>query len=436
MKVFLVLSEFPDPHGEAVEVVTFEALKHLLESNIEVALQVIWRYPIEELQRAEQKELIYYVTSEKLQIFSVLSVLGTQRNLFHRLRRFVHQRILSLISPKYLFPAANLQSQITERVIHSRADVILGIWSWESLAATHGISSVPKFMYYGNPDHKPERARLKHPDIFGIPTKTLRDKLRLCYSKFQNSRRKSAHIGMMNQCEVTANNSVLDAQFYASNDHPRSIYLQNMWPGIDKSGDDLSRVGHRKDVVKIIGSIGNLGATGNTFGLYYLGKELLPRLSNRLQGQDFEIHLLGKGTPSPVVAPYLADERIKHRGWVDDINEEFLSSHAFLIMTNSSEDFLVGNTRLLLAWALGACVILHANSALAMPEIEHEKNALLGNTPDEIVDCIVRVAADEKLRRRIGQGGYEAFMQYYRSDVVMPKMIAELENCIVSFSPM
>jgi len=209
-----------------------------------------------------------------------------------------------------------------------------------------------------------------------------------------------------------------------------------MWPGIDKSGDDLSRVGHRKDVVKIIGSIGNLGATGNTFGLYYLGKELLPRLSNRLQGQDFEIHLLGKGTPSPVVAPYLADERIKHRGWVDDINEEFLSSHAFLIMTNSSEDFLVGNTRLLLAWALGACVILHANSALAMPEIEHEKNALLGNTPDEIVDCIVRVAADEKLRRRIGQGGYEAFMQYYRSDVVMPKMIAELENCIVSFSPM
>jgi glycosyltransferase involved in cell wall biosynthesis len=238
---------------------------------------------------------------------------------------------------------------------------------------------------------------------------------------------------MMNQCEVTANNSVLDAQFYASNGHPRSIYLQNMWPDIDKSGDGLPRVEHRKDIVKIIGSIGNLGATGNTFGLYYLGKEVLPRLSKRLVGQDFEIHLLGKGAPSPVVAPYLSDERIKHRGWVDDINEEIFSSHAFLIMTNSNEDFLVGNTRLLLAWALGACVILHANSALAMPEIEHEKNALLGNTPDEIVDCIIRVAGDEKLRYQIGQGGYKTFMHYYRSDVVMPKMIGELENCVVSF---
>lgn len=433
MKIFLVLSEFPNPHGEAVEVVAFEVLRHLVAVGHKVILQVIWRYSVDELEKDEQKNFIEYIDSYKLEICPILSTVDNRRNIFHRVNRFATRRLVSNIFPKHLFPATRFGSQIQERVVQTQADIILSIWSWEGLAATHDISIVPKFMYYGNPDHKPDRARLKHPDIFGIPKKTLWDKLKLRYSKFLNSRREFAHIRMMNQCELTANNSVLDAQFYTENGHPRSIYLQNMWPVIEMSRNILPQVSQIEDVIKIIGSIGNLGATGNTFGLYYLGKEILPKLSKRLQGQDFEIHLLGKGTPSRNVAPYLADERIKHRGWVDDINEEFLSSHAFLILTNTNKDFLVGNTRLLLAWALGTCVVLHTNSALAMPEIEHEKNALLGNTPDEIVDCIVRAATDEKLRYQVGKGGYETFMQYYRSDVVMPKMIDELENCVRSF---
>jgi glycosyltransferase involved in cell wall biosynthesis len=140
--------------------------------------------------------------------------------------------------------------------------------------------------------------------------------------------------------------------------------------------------------------------------------------------------LLGKGTPSAAAAAVLDDPRVKIRGWVEDINEEFRSASAFLVLTNVNADFLVGNTRILLAWALGTCVIMHENSRLAMPEIQHEVNALLGKTPDELAEQIVAAVDDEALRQRIGQGGQRTFETYYRSDVVVPKMFDLVQNMV------
>ena len=233
----------------------------------------------------------------------------------------------------------------------------------------------------------------------------------------------------MNACEVTANNSRLDAEFYRVHGHPHSIYLQNMWPAVDRTPRPVSPDAQLRPI-KIIGSVGNLGATGNTFALTYLGRELLPRLAARFNQRPFEIHLLGKGTLSAASAAALKDPRVKIRGWVEDINEEFRSASSFLVLTNVNADFLVGNTRILLAWALGTCVIMHENSRLAMPEIEHGVNALLGKTPDELADVIVAAVDDETLRKRIGQGGQRTFETYYRSDVVVPKMFDLVQDMV------
>jgi len=335
-----------------------------------------------------------------------------------------------------LFPAAGLGPMVERRVSEAGADAIVSIWSWEALAATYHIAGVPKFVYYGNPDHLPMQARLRHPDLFSLPTASMKDRLWLWFERVRNERRKRLNIRMMNACEVTANNSRLDADFYREHGHPHSIYLQNMWPAVDPAPRpvSLSDVGSRP--IKIIGSVGNLGATGNTFALTYLGRELLPRLASRFKDRPFEIHLLGKGTPSAVAAAVLKDPRIKVRGWVEDINEEFRSASSFLVLTNVNADFLVGNTRILLAWALGTCVIMHENSRLAMPEIEHGVNALLGKTPDALADWIVAAVDDETLRDRIGRGGQQTFETYYRSDVVVPKMFALVQDMVDRCRPL
>lgn len=433
MKVFLVLSNLPNLHGEAIEVVSYEIVRHLLNAGHKVALQVIWRYPkaseeSERYHRALQQLDLPITICPTLYLENLEDPYAMRRGIV----RFGH-RVLDLAKPERLFPAAKFAPEIRRRLRESRADVILGVWSWEALAATYSIMDVPKFMYYGNPDHKPAEARYGHPALFGIPTKTMKDKLQLMYLKWRNERLKTAHLEMMARCECTANNSWVDAQFYAAHGHPRSIYLQNMWPPVKEDATPISPLSN-DNVVKLIGNVGNIGSTGTTFGLYYIGKELLMRLAQRFGSRKWEIHILGRGRLSSVVESYFNDPHVVLRGWVDDIHHEFYSAHAFLVLTNWSRDFLVGNTRLLLAWSLKTCTILHENSVLSMPEVKHEENALLGRTPDEIADQIVRAATENGLRKKIGEGGYDTYQRYYCSDVVMLKMIAELENCVRIFN--
>jgi len=119
---------------------------------------------------------------------------------------------------------------------------------------------------------------------------------------------------------------------------------------------------------------------------------------------------------------------IRLHGWIEDIEKAILNSKAFLVLTNV-KGFIVGNTRILLAWSLGSCVIAHKNSALSMPEICHMGNALLGDTADEIAELIHLIIKDPNLREKIGRGGYETYMEYYASEKVVPKMMEELKRC-------
>jgi glycosyltransferase involved in cell wall biosynthesis len=426
VKIFLVLSAAPVPDGEAVEVVAYEVARHAVEQGHEVAVQVILREPRGSANSLRAERALERLALERTRVCPALYLSDVTTPTSRGGSPWERgRRLLASFGADALFPATRLGPAVASRVHEWGAEAILSVWSWEGLAATHAIAGVPKLIYYGNPDHLPIGARLRHPTLFGLPCASGRERVLLALERLRNRRRRQLNVAMMRRCEITANNSMLDARFYAAHGHPRSIYLQNMWPPIPeapttpRSGDG---------VIRIIGSVGNLGATGNTFGLSYLGRDLLPRLKARFGARPFEVHVLGKGAPSLAVAPFLDDPHIVRRGWVDDIDAEIRGAHGFLVLTNVSDDFLVGNTRILLAWALRACVIAHTNSALAMPELAHDENVLLGRTPDEIAALIARAAEDAALRERIGRGGFDTFQAYYRSDMVVPRMLALLEE--------
>jgi hypothetical protein len=73
---------------------------------------------------------------------------------------------------------------------------------------------------------------------------------------------------------------------------------------------------------------------------------------------------------------------------------------------------------------------MHEHSRLAMPEIEDGVNCLLGRTPDDLVARIIQVIEDPHLRTRIGRGGTATFEQFYRSDVVVPKMLSLVQEMV------
>lgn len=442
MRIFLVLSNFPDKNGEAIEVVSYEVMRLTCAAGHHVDVQVLIRdCPNESYARKQSWIRAECRGIEGIEILPAiyLGVDETRHAKWCRRLEYLISviRSLPLIRRRpnpILFPAMRVRKNFEAAVRERKSDIILGIWSWESLAATYAIRGVPKFMYYGNPDHKPMEARLKQPQLYDIPADSVKDALHLLLMKMINRARELQHLRMMRCCEVTANNSLVDVKYYQGAGHPCSLYIQNMWPeatGGPLFGGDCAA----GEALKIVGSVGNLGATGNTFGLHFLGQQLAPKLERTFGDSSIEIDVYGPGKPSKAVAAVLNRPSIRLRGWVEDIAANIKSSCAFLVLTNVG-GFIVGNTRILLAWSLGACVIAHTNSPLSMPEIKHMENALLGDDADELARLIEIAANDRHLREKIGRGGYETYQRYYRSDIVVPVLLQRIQQCVDKYRGM
>ncbi|MCF8150171.1 MAG: glycosyltransferase family 4 protein [Sulfuritalea sp.] len=439
MKILLLLSAIPYEQGEAIEVVSLEVVRLMATAGHEVHVQVLIREGWSK-SSAEREEhatdqfspqpgvhllpTIYLgeLIRPRSRIGNLVAHLAAIVRSLPGLRRYINP---------YLFPAVAARPAVADQVKAIQPDVIASIWSWEALAASYDIPGVPKFVYYGNPNHKPPEAQFRYPALFDIETSGLIGRLKFGILKLLNRAREIQHLRMMAACEATANNALIDASYYTAMGHPRSIYLQNMWP--DAAGGAVFGGRPAADgLTHICGSVGNVGATGNTFGLHFLGAELMPCLRTRLGDEAAVMDIFGGGKPRSLVASVLRDPSIRLRGWVGDLNAEIVRSAAFLVLTNAY-GFNVGNTRILLAWSLGACVIAHTSSALSMPEMVHGENALLGETAEEIADLVVQAIRDPDLRARVGRGGYDTFLKYYRSETVVPRMLVEIDRTVQDF---
>jgi len=265
-------------------------------------------------------------------------------------------------------------------------------------------------------------ARLKHTDLFGIPRKTLRNRVKLvlwrrAYRQFEDVVVRLAIRSMWIGC-VSAPN----AEYYSAHGHPRSYYIQNMWPRLPHQEALQSPRENR-----IVGNLGGQYATGNTFGGWMLAREVLPAL-DRLLGEDYRVHLYGSGEFAAPLARALRHPRVENDGFVDDIDAELQAAKVFLLCNNSHPDYVVGHTRILHAWSVGSCLVAHPGMARAMPEIVHGENALLGSTGEELAEHVAAVCRDDELRRRIVEGGSRTWEREFQPQVVIDRVVRRIET--------
>ena len=83
--------------------------------------------------------------------------------------------------------------------------------------------------------------------------------------------------------------------------------------------------------------------------------------------------------------------------------------------------------RYLHAWTLGACVIGHTNASLAMPEIKHRENALLGNNAKEIAALVAEASENFELRRSLGTNGYETYKRAFTGTIVASRIASKIQ---------
>lgn len=325
-----------------------------------------------------------------------------------------------------------LQPIVTHRALANAAvgrvkpDWVMTVWS-EALTALFAGAPARKFAYYGNPDPKNLRARTALLERQGAsPVQKLRHWL-------ADREMKAAHLAMMRSWNVIGNVAALDAEYYRRAGHPHALYIQNVW--IDRFGwpEVVRRRKAADDArspdmpVQIVANLGKLSGTANTYGLMYLGEELLPELRRAFGARPFELHVYGSGELHPLARAGMQQKEVRLRGFVDDIDGELMEKPIFLCVNNAT-DYNVGHTRYLHAFTLGCCVVASDRAGLAMPEIRHGENALLGRDACAIAGFVVEAANDPVLRARLGEAGYRTFENEFRAPVVTRRIIDEINR--------
>ena len=334
-------------------------------------------------------------------------------------RQLLRQSVSS--DPGDFYPSYALRAELAERVGRSGADVVFHLWSSAAFGACADVQA-PVYAYAGNPDHYSMAARLKNPDLFGIPRRTLRNRVKLilwrrAYRQFEDVVVRLALRSTWIGC-VSAPN----AEYYSAHGHPRSFYIQNMWPRLPGE-----RTGVEPQENRIVGNLGGQYATGNTFGAWMLAREVLPAL-DRLLGENYRVHLYGSGEFAAPLAQALRHPRVTNDGFVDDIDAELQAAKVFLLCNNSHPDYVVGHTRILHAWSVGSCLVTHPGMARAMPEIVHGENALLGSTGEELAEHVAAVCHDDELRRRIVEGGRQTWEREFQPKTVIDRVVRRIET--------
>jgi glycosyltransferase involved in cell wall biosynthesis len=326
-----------------------------------------------------------------------------------------------LLAPRtaHFYPDTVHRPRIAAALAAWNADALMVPWS-EWLTAACADIPVLRFAYYGNPDHKTGLHRAQHDRSLGGSSLAYA-RLRIALSRLER-----VHLETMRRYHLLGDVAANDAAFYASRGHPNAFYIRNVW--IDRFGEGWRAQRDRleqTDPFVIIGSVGQLGATANRYGLEYLGREVLPALRRRMPAGSWRVEILGAGSLQPEIRRHLECPEVVFRGFVPDIDEAMLAAPVFLCVNNASP-FKVGHTRYLHAWTLGACVVAHRDAGLSMPEIVHGRNALFGTDGDSIAAAIAQAASDPALRRRIGEGGWETYRTQFRAGQVAADIAARL----------
>jgi glycosyltransferase involved in cell wall biosynthesis len=201
--------------------------------------------------------------------------------------------------------------------------------------------------------------------------------------------------------------------------------VPNTWP--DSFGADWEAkrdAGWRgRSEIHILGNISAVTATGNTFGLRYLAREVLPRLDSDFADVDWTVNVTGGGSLADDLRAAFDRPRVVVKGFVPDLDAEMLSNDIFLLLNNAGP-YTGGYTRVVYAMSSGACVIAHRRLADSMPEVRHGDNALLGETAAEIVAHVMHAARDSELRRRIGRNARRTYEREFHPCVVMEHLVA------------
>jgi hypothetical protein len=171
--------------------------------------------------------------------------------------------------------------------------------------------------------------------------------------------------------------------------------------------------------------IGHLAGIASISGITFFVKKVLPILERKLKSEKVEIHVVGDYSKNPGFAAQLRHPMVRLRGYVEDVNREFLSSDVLLVPTPIN---LGTRTRIIEGFSYGCCVVAHEANALGIPQMVHGKNALLAGNGEELADAVICALTDHDLRGRLQSNARRTYEESFSIESAGARLTAEMER--------
>jgi len=332
------------------------------------------------------------------------------------------------------YPVYRVRAKIEKAVRSVNAAAILNIWSPEGIAASFGIRHIPKIAYYGDIDFVPNEIYYLEKDVFGSRNNLgLKHSLLDLLNYIKLKKYKNSHLKIIKDYDHIGCVTYTNVAKYRELGVSQATYFKNTWYDVFEALGADCIDWHRKrrnltKKVKIIGHVGHLRMTGSSIGLDFLLRKAAPLMRAKLPFAH-EIHIIGGGELRATLKPFSGAENVVLRGYVDDLEKEFLDADFFFLLNNVGR-YNSAFTRHVIAWSAGQCLVVHRNSVKALPEIDPGVNAIVIDNEVDLAEKLIRVVEKPDTYYQIRRSGRHTYLGAFQPQQVAAEVLAIINSHI------
>ena len=365
MKIFVLLSRFPYPLEKGDKLRVFHQIKEL-SKNHEIVLCALSDEPVSKNSYEVLKQYcsrIEVIRLYKIQIFFnlLIKLLFSKESLqvsyfYNKSAQKKINKLIEETKPDHIYCQL---IRVTEYVRYSKIPKTLDYMDALSRGMERRIEESP---FYLKPFLKLETERLKRYEHF-------------IFNDF-------------NHLTIISNQ---DKELIVNIKNDSIVVVQN---GVDYSMFQHRTAQKEFDII----FTGNMGYPPNVIGAVYLVKEIMPLVW--ATNPAIKVAIVGANPDAKVLA--LKSEKVIVTGWVENMSDYYAKSKVFIAPMQIGTGL---QNKLLEAMAMKLpCVTSRlANNALGA---EHNKSALVGETPNEYAQHIASLLDNEELYSLISEQGY------------------------------
>lgn len=398
MKILAVFpGQLPAPQANnGVPVMSWALVRTLLDAGH--SLSVCSTKPSRLAERWKEDQI--FLESEGIKVQVLRSVSNPPASRVASYFETTRKSILPTLADYY--PEIHQKSDF-KNILESERPDVLYFYTLQALALKCGLETPPCLTALVDLDNLVLRFRREYRTVGSV-----RKRVVARLNQFGERKLPKFMIDMLRPCDAVIDHAFHHAEWLRHSGVPQAQYLPN--PVLDCSPLIrklfLSSECTLRKQKPTFALVGNVEGIATVAGLNFFAEEVLPELMRLLGPDGFSVKIIGRGRLPKRMEQYLGLPSVSILGFVEDLAAQVADCHALVVPTPIGLGF---RTRIAEAFSWGCCVVSHSANQLGMPEIQHEKNALVATAGATFASEMVRAARDHDLRRELKRGARDTY---------------------------